>query len=132
MKFFVYGKLKENGPKGWMIPFAISTPYVFLNYRMYLRPEGTAAMVESKGEKDYVVGEIREVRFVWPFNKLLLWFLDLNEGVRRGFYKRVKIDDMWTYLYERPVEGYKTIREWKESPEKGLTAADWDLFPWFW
>lgn len=132
MKFFVYGKLKEGNSKGWMIPFAVSTPYAFLNYRMYLRPEGTAAMVVGERKKDYVIGEIREVRWtIWPLNKLLLWFLDLNEGTRRGFYKRVRVQDMWTYLFEKPVRGCKTIREWKESPGKGLTASDWDLFPWF-
>ena len=114
-----------------MMPFAISTPYVLINHKMYLRSEGTAGIVATEDSNDFVIGEIRETRLRWPFNKILLWLLDLNEGTRKGFYKRVKVDDMWTYLYEKPIEGCKVIREWKKSPEKGLTASDWDLFPWF-
>lgn len=123
MRFFVYGKLKSDQTKAWMIPFSKTKPYILYGFKMYMRPEGTAGM--KRGHfNDFVIGEVRETKWtVWPLNKLLLWFLDLNEGTSIGFYKRILVTKnssiieksfhMWTYLFKRSTEGCKVIKEWR-------------------
>ncbi len=116
MKFFVYGKLKSDQPKAWMIPLAKSRSYTLYGYKLYLRPEGTAGMKVGK-PTDHVVGEVREVKWaIWPLNKILLWFLDLNEGTSKGIYKRVKINGygLWTYLYTKTTYRCKVITAWPQ------------------
>jgi hypothetical protein len=124
MKLFVYGKLKSNQSKAWMIPFSKNRPYTLYNFKMFLRPEGTAGMKRGQPD-DFVTGEIREVRWaIWPLNKLLLWFLDLNEGTFRNIYKRILIrqrqqpfhnDYLWAYLFERSTKRYYIIRKWDKG-----------------
>jgi gamma-glutamylcyclotransferase (GGCT)/AIG2-like uncharacterized protein YtfP len=99
MKLFVYGKLQSKKSKGWLLPFSKNKKYRLYGYSLYLLPKGTAGLV--LGDKnDYVQGEIREIKWaIWPFSKLLLFLLDLNEGTFWGVYKRTKIKDMWVYLY---------------------------------
>lgn len=127
MKFFTYGMLKSDQPKSWMIPFATSKSYILYGYKMYMRKDSKAGMkIGDIG--DYVVGEIREVKWAkWPLSWLLLWFLDVNEGTPWGVYKRIKIIDcltagllvvgkpvhMWTYLYEKSTEGCPVINLWR-------------------
>ncbi len=120
MKFFVYGMLKSDQPKSWMIPFAKSKPHTLEGYRMYERPDGKAAM-KLGGEGDYVEGEVREVgwtgwfyfRFVSKLlGKLLLYFLDLNEGVHAGVYSRRELKAFYTYLYEKSTDECKVIHKW--------------------
>lgn len=123
MKLFVYGKLKTNQSKAWMIPFSKNRPYTLRNFEMFLRPEGTAGMKHGHSH-DFVIGEIREVKWaVWPLNKLLLWLLDLNEGTFINIYKRILIrqnwqsphnDYLWTYLFKPPTKGYNVIHKWNE------------------
>lgn len=36
MKFFVYGKLKSDQPKSWLIPFSKSKPCTLNGFRMYM------------------------------------------------------------------------------------------------
>lgn len=100
MKLFVYGKLQSTKTKSWLLPFSKNKKHTLFGYRLYLLPKGTAGLVPGD-KNDYVQGEIREVKWaIWPFSKLLLFILDLNEGTFCGIYKRVKIRDMWLYLYE--------------------------------
>jgi len=130
MRFFVYGMLKSNQPKAWMIPFSISKPYVLKNFKMYLRPNGTAGMIQGT-VNDQVIGEIREVK--WdklpiigkPLSKLLLYLLDLNEGTDIGIYKRAKISrrsaepyNMWTYIFNGPTDTYKVIEKWEKEERR--------------
>lgn len=124
LRLFVYGKLKSDQSKSWMIPFSKSTPHTLRHFKMFMRPEGTAGM--KRGSiNNYVIGEIREVRWaIWPLDKLLLWFLDLNEGTSFNVYKRIKMYKyyklscdtlLWTYLFERSTKGYSIIKKWDEK-----------------
>lgn len=122
MKFFVYGMLKSDQPKSWMIPFAKSRPHTLDGYVMYKRPEGTAAMKRG-GKDDYVIGEVREVEWSdFPIigkllSKMLLSFLDLNEGTTKGVYERIELMAFYTYLFKQSTDGYKAIHEWKGVPK---------------
>ena len=99
MKLFVYGKLQSTKMKGWMIPFSKTKKHTLYGYRLYLLPKGTAGLVVGD-KNDYVKGEIRETKWTNKFlDKLLLFILDLNEGSFWHVYKRVKVKDMWLYLY---------------------------------
>ncbi len=106
MKFFVYGKLRSCSSKSWMIPFSKSESHVLTGFKMYTRPDKNAAM-KLGATGDFVVGEIREAKWanIWPLGKILLHFLDMNEGTFMNVYKRVNVEEypqgnMWTYLYE--------------------------------
>lgn len=113
MKFFVYGKLKSMCSKSRYLPFAKTKEYELHGYKMYLRPEWTVGIVHTGDWKDCLKGEIREVKWaIGPLGWLLLLFLDLNEGTFWNVYKRVKVNDCWTYVYKRPVDGYQQIYNW--------------------
>jgi len=118
MQFFVYGMLKSDQPKAWMIPFSRSEPLRLYDFKMYLRPDGKAAMKRGSN-KDYVDGEVRDVLWCegrytgWFMRRLLLWFLDLNEGVSKGIYERVNLKSFDTYIYKKDTKGFKTIHHWE-------------------
>jgi gamma-glutamylcyclotransferase (GGCT)/AIG2-like uncharacterized protein YtfP len=117
VKFFVYGMLKSDQPKSWMIPFARSRPHTLDGYRMYEREDGKAAM-KLGGKGDYVEGEVREVEWVYTpiiggiLRKMLLYFLDCNEGVYLNIYKRRELMAFYTYLYQGDTDGCKVIHKW--------------------
>ncbi len=87
---------------------------------MFMRPEGTAGM-KYGSSNDFVIGEIRETKWtIWPLNKLLLLFLDLNEGTHVNVYKRIRIYQkhkpcLWTYIFKKDTNGYAMIKNWKEQ-----------------
>lgn len=113
MKLFVYGKLQSTKTKGWLLPFSKTRKHRLYGHRLYLLPKGTAGLVVGD-KNDYVQGEIREVKWATGFfGKLLLFILDLNEGTFWNIYERVKIKDMWVYLYivRGDFEGIK-IHKW--------------------
>jgi len=122
MKFFVYGRLKSDERKAWMIPFAKSVVYRLNNFKVLVRPDGAAAMLSGK-LLDFIDGEIRIVD--WADNRVLGWlllkFLDLNEGVPWGVYERIEVQGpngpFWVYLHKREFsqEGCKLVRKWKEG-----------------
>ena len=112
MKFFVYGKLKSTKSKDWLIPFSKNKQQTLYGYKMYLLPKGTAGLVVGN-KYDYVKGEIRETRWTNKFlDKLLLFILDLNEGVFLDLYERVKVKDMWIYLYKESTITGLIIHRW--------------------
>lgn len=122
MKFFVYGRLKSDERKAHLIPFAKSEPYRLYGFKVLVRPDGAAALMRGKA-KDYIDGELREVRYPhipiigWVLGKLLLRSLDLNEGVPWGVYERIQIKDFWVYLQKRrfPKKDAKVVRKWTEG-----------------
>ena len=130
MKFFVYGKLKSDQPKAWLIPFSKSEPHTLNGFRMYMRSTGTAGM--KKGNRsDYVVGEIRDAKWANRpiLGKLLLLILDLNEGTATNVYQRIAVlrnlttrkpSHVWTYLYNRSTSGLKVINQWGRINKKEL------------
>lgn len=116
MKLFVYGKLQSTKTKSWLLPFSKTKKYRLHGYRLYLLPKGTAGLVVGN-RNDYAHGEIREVKWATGLlGKLLLFILDLNEGTFFNIYKRVKIGDMWVYLYvvKGNFEGIE-IQKWSEN-----------------
>lgn len=112
MKLFVYGKLQSTKSRGWLIPFSKNKQHTLRGYKMYLLPTGSAATIV--GDKhSYVKGEIREVKRAVKFiDKLLLFILDLSEGTFWDVYERVKINDMWVYLYKKSVITGLIIHRW--------------------
>ena len=113
MKLFVYGKLQSTKTKKWLLPFSKTKKHRLYGYRLYLLPKGTAGLVPGD-KNDYVKGEIREIKWLNNFfGKLLLFVLDLNEGTFWNVYKRVKVKDMWIYLYivRGDFKGIK-IKKW--------------------
>ena len=125
MKFFVYGKLKSDQPKSWLIPFSKSVPYTLNGFKMYMRSTGTAGMKKGN-RKDYVIGEIRDAKWanISILGKLLLFVLDSNEGTAVNVYRRVTIlknlttkkpSHIWTYLYSRSTRGLKIINQWENK-----------------
>jgi gamma-glutamylcyclotransferase (GGCT)/AIG2-like uncharacterized protein YtfP len=116
MKLFVYGKLQSTKSKNWLLPFSKNKKHRLYGYRLYLLPKGTAGLVVGD-KNDYVKGEIREVKWATGLlGKLLLFILDLNEGTFCNTYKRVKVKDMWVYLYvvKGSFKGIK-IHKWSEN-----------------
>ena len=112
LAFFVYGKLKSNQSKSWMIPFAKTKSHTFHGLKMYQRLNGCAG-AKIGDLDDYIIGEFKEIKWsIFPFDKLLLWFLDLNEGTFKNIYKRVLINDIWVYIYQESIKDCKLITEW--------------------
>ena len=123
-RFFVYGRLKSDERKSWMIPFADSAPFRLRRFKVVKRPDGAAAMVQGN-DGDFIDGEIRQVTWTeWPIiGRLLRWVLlkvlDLNEGTYWGVYKRMKLHgEIWLYLYNRPTGAdWPAITEWHEKEQ---------------
>jgi hypothetical protein len=124
MKFFVYGRLKSDEKKSWMIPFSNSKPCRIPEFKMFRRKDGAACVM--RGEKtDSVVGELREAK--WADLPILGWlllkFLDLNEGTSWGVYKRIKVSDFWIYIYTgNRIKNWTVIKEWHEIGGKQNVA----------
>jgi hypothetical protein len=122
MRFFVYGRLKSDEKKSWMIPFAESIVYRLNGYKVLVRPDGAAALL-SGTMTDFIDGEIRNARWanIWPLGWLLLKFLDLNEGVPWGVYERIEVNcvngPVWLYFHKRefPQKDCKIVRKWTEG-----------------
>ena len=125
MKFFVYGKLKSDQPKSWLIPFSKSKPCTLNGFRMYMWSTRTAGMKKGN-HNDYVIGEIRDAKWanISILGKLLLLVLDLNEGTATNVYRRVMVPknlatkEPWTYIYNRSTRGLKTINQWGKISRK--------------
>lgn len=127
MRFFVYGRLKSDESKAWMIPFAKSVKFRLNRFRVVRRPPpNPAAALIQGGDGDFIDGEIRQVTWTeWPIiGRILGWgllkLLDLNEGTYWGVYKRMKVmNGVWIYLYDRPIgDDWPVITEWHEKGVK--------------
>lgn len=118
MKFFVYGRLKSDEKKAWMIPFAKSEKCKWFGFRMYRRADGSACMMSAGlNYNEHVCGEVREAKWadIPILGWLLLKFLDMNEGTSYGVYKRVLMGDCWMYLYTgNRIKDWTIINEWHE------------------
>jgi len=74
--------------------------------------------MKGGGKNDYVKGEVREV--TWTdgifigrlLKRMLLYFLDLNEGVQWDVYERIELMAFYTYLFKGNVDNYEVIHEW--------------------
>ena len=117
MNIILYGLLRKGEKAFFLIPSKRGkmNQIKLRGYKMYDR--GSAPAVIKGNKNDEIIVEFWRFSLNRLRNKLLLFFLDIFEGVPFGTYRREKIKTpkgmAWIYIYNKSVKGYKRIKNWK-------------------